>query len=252
MKKKKIIVGNWKMNPASLEEALSLFSSTDFSLKKSPRVEAVICPPFVFIEPLLAEKSKKISIGAQNIFYESAGSYTGEVSAMMLKNSNVSYCIVGHSERRKLGETDEIVNKKVHQALQAGIIPIVCVGERVRDDEGNFLAEIKEQLQKSIAGVERRHLKSIIIAYEPVFAVGAAQALDPHAIHEMMILIKKILIETYKIKAPIETPILYGGAVDTENTRSILSDGEADGLLIGRQSLDAQTFTSIIKIAQAL
>ncbi len=149
--------------------------------------------------------------------------------------------IIGHSERRKMGETDEDVNKKVLLALKAKLTPIVCIGETTRDEEGKYLGFIKEQIEKALAGVQKNSLNKIIIAYEPVWAIGASTAMEAPDIHEMTIYIKKTLIDLYKMKS-VSVAILYGGAVDPANAQGILTDGEADGLLVGRQSLDSEAF----------
>lgn len=252
MKNHKIIVGNWKMNPASWKQAEKTFTGIEAGFKKNKNVTAVICPPFVYLAPLIKIPRRKVMVGAQNVFHELKGSFTGEVSIEMLADLKISHLIVGHSERRKLGESNETINKKVLLALKNKITPILCIGETTRDEEGQYLALIKEQLQKGLFGVSKADVEKIIIAYEPVWAIGATEAMNAHDIHQMMIFIKKSIVDIYKIKTPTSTPILYGGAVDPINCHGILTDGEADGLLIGRQSLEAKSFLEIITIAQAL
>jgi triosephosphate isomerase (TIM) len=252
MKHQKIIVGNWKMNPTSLKTALTTFKEINTGLSKTKKVTAVICPPFIYTTSIAGFKNKKASLGAQNVFPEIKGSFTGEVSIDMLKDAGVSYIILGHSERRKLGESNELVNKKVLLALKNGITPILCVGEATRDEEGHYLALIKGQIEKSLAGVNKSELQEIIIAYEPVWAIGATEAMNARDVHEMTIFIKKTLVDLYRIKGPTGVPILYGGAVDPTNAQAILTDGDADGLLIGRQSLEPTSFLEIISIAQNL
>ncbi len=249
-KAKKIIVGNWKMNPVTSEEAVKIVSTITREIISSKNVEAVICPSFLHL-PLVARynKKKKIILGAQNIFQDQKGSFTGEVSIDMVKDAGVKYVIVGHSERRKLGETDEIVNKKVHLVLAAELIPIICIGEEKRDDEGHYLGFIKNQIQQALRRVGPSQLTSIIFAYEPIFAIGAAEAMKSNDVHGMTIFIKRTIMELYKIKA-VTIPILYGGAVDPTNAHSILTIGDADGLLIGRQSLDAKSFLDILTSAR--
>jgi triosephosphate isomerase len=251
-RRKKIIVGNWKMEPAKLIEAERIYSEIQAGISKFKRATAVICPPFIYIQRLAELGKKKIAIGAQNVFFEEKGAFTGEISVEMLKKLGVSHVIIGHSEQRKLGETDEVINKKVHIALRAGLIPIICLGEETRDEEGQYLNVIKFQLEHALIGVQRRSFGSIIIAYEPIWAIGAAEAMNSRDVHEMMIYIKKAFIDLYKIKSPISTPILYGGSVDALNAHGILHDGEADGLLIGRQSLSPESFIGIMRIASGL
>ena len=247
--REKIIVGNWKMNPAKPEEAEKIFVGLTKGIGKVKGARAIICPSFIHY-PLLSRLNKKktIGLGVQNIFVQEKGSFTGEISIDMIKNMGAKYIILGHSERRKLGETDQIVNQKIQLALKAKITPIICIGEKERDHDGNYLAFIRSQLENCLHDVPKAKLNEIIIAYEPIFAIGAAEAMKSHEVHEMTIFIKKALVEIYKIKVP-STPILYGGAVDPTNAHSILTDGDADGLLVGRQSLEAKSFLEILHSA---
>jgi triosephosphate isomerase (TIM) len=241
----KIIIGNWKMNPATLKDAETVFKGIEKGLSTAKKATVIVCPTFVHIAPLKA-KAKKVLIGAADVFYELKGSFTGEISATQLKDLGVTHVIIGHSERRKMGETDEIVNKKVLAALKENLIPIICIGETTRDEEGQYLALIKEQLEKALLGVQKKQLSSVIIAYEPVWAVGGMEAMKARDVHSMMLYIKKSLMEIYKMKSLLEVPVLYGGAVDPTNAHDILTEGEADGLLVGRQSLEAVSFLGII------
>lgn len=250
----KIIIGNWKMNPQSLEDARRIFLSISKSIKPSKKTNIVICPSFVHITELAKSAAKQhsfISFGVQNFFAEPQGSYTGEISIDMVRDAGAAYAIIGHSERRKLGETDGMINQKIKLALKKKITPVVCIGETIRDEEGLYYGVIRVELEKALAGVSKTELAKIIIAYEPVWAIGAAAAMEPHDIHEMKIFIKKTLFDMYKIRNEIGTPIIYGGAVSPENVHGLLSVGLADGFLIGRQSLDPKGFLEIISIAQA-
>lgn len=254
MKSGKIIVGNWKMGPESLAEAEDLFKKIEAGVAKKSGLEVIICPSFVHLAELSKISKKKILLGAQDVFFESAGSYTGQVSLQMLKNLGVTHVIVGHSERRALGESDEMINKKVALALKEKIIPIVCIGETARDEDGQYLFAIKNQIEKALAGISRKLLPSIIIAYEPVWKIGADSPMDSSDIHQMMIFIKKAIVDFYKIKTSLAgqilpTPILYGGAVETVEAGKILREGGANGLLVGRQSLEPEAFLQIIKSA---
>lgn len=243
---KKMIVGNWKMNPQTVKDATKLFEGINKQVPKPLRVVPIICAPYIYL-PLL--KKSKVLLGAQNIFTEAKGSYTGEISIDMVKNFKISHVIIGHSERRKMGETDEMVNKKVHLALEADITPIICIGETTRDEEGSYLGFLKGQLEQGLKGVSRNAVGRVIIAYEPVWAIGASTAMNAHDVHQMTLFIKKALIDIYKSKTITGIPVLYGGAVDPTNAHGILTEGEADGLLIGRQSLDAKSFGEILQIA---
>ncbi len=252
----KIIVGNWKMNPENTKKALEIFTGIEKGLTKAKinpkKVKAIICPSYIHIAPLKAKAKGKVLLGAQNVYFAEKGSYTGEVAPAMLKDLGVSYVIIGHSERRKMGETDESVNKKVLLTLASKMTPIICIGETTRDDDGAYLTVIKDQVLKALNGVAKEKLGSVIIAYEPVWAIGATVAMNAHDVHQMMIFIKKVLVDFYKTKTIGSTPVLYGGAVDPTNAHGILTEGEADGLLIGRQSLEAKSFLEIIGFASNL
>jgi triosephosphate isomerase (TIM) len=253
MKKgKKIIVANWKMNPASGKEAEAIFKGIAATAGKLKKVETLIAPSFIHMGALVAKKSKAVTLGVQNFYSEQKGSYTGEISIDMVKSIGAQFSIIGHSERRKLGETNEMVNKKVLLALKYKLTPIICIGENTRDEEGKYLGLIKEQLEVALRGVSRNSLGNIIVAYEPVWAIGATVAMAAPEVHEMTIFIKKSVMDIYKTKTRLEMPILYGGAVDPTNAHGILTEGEASGLLIGRVSLDPQGFGEIIRIANAL
>ncbi len=162
MPAKKIIVANWKMNPSSLGKAQELYKGV-LKLKKSSNYIVVVCPPFPYIGSL--KPAGGIFLGAQNFFYEKEGAFTGEVSASMLKSQNVSYVILGHSERRKLGETDEIVSKKIGAAFKENLKPIVCIGEKERDADGHFFNNIKKQIHESFSKVSKKQISKVIIAY---------------------------------------------------------------------------------------
>jgi triosephosphate isomerase (TIM) len=251
-KNSKIIIGNWKMNPATREEAEKIARRVSTLAPKLPHVTAVLCPPSLYLSSITRyTNNKKVFAGVQNISTESKGSFTGEISAEMVKNLSAKYVIIGHSERRKMGETDDMVNKKVQLALKHKLIPVICIGEDTRDEEGRYLSVIKEQLQKALAQVPQTDLAKIIVAYEPVWAIGASSAMNAHDVHQMTIYIIRSIMELYKTKTRLKVPILYGGSVDPTNTFGILTEGEADGLLVGRQSLDPESFGEILRIANS-
>jgi triosephosphate isomerase (TIM) len=257
MAKKKYLVGNWKMNPDTPEIAKAIFQGVKKSLKKVSKnatgVKVIVCPPFLYVQSLvkLAEKSG-ISIGAQDVFQKEAGSFTGEVSATMLKMSGAQYVIIGHSERRNLGEDSEMIRQKVKLALAEGLSVVLCVGEKTRDTHGAYLEVVKSQIKDVLGGIDSKVLSKVIIAYEPVWAIGAKEAMNPSQIHEMAIYVKKALREMYDEATVRAVKVLYGGSVTTANTESIVRDGEVDGLLIGRQSLDPKEFSEIISIANEM
>ncbi len=247
-----LIVGNWKMNPQSADEAKTIFLGIRKASEKVKRVDTVVCPPFVLIpalEKLVAGRFATY-LGAQDCFYEASGSFTGNISPALLKRSGVSYAIIGHSERRALGESDEVVNRKTIAALTAQLKPIICVGERERDADGKFYAEVEGQVATALKGVRKADLKNVIIAYEPVWAIGKkeSEAMTPAQLQEMAIFIKKTLVELYDASAAT-LPVLYGGSVTSANTQGLLEVREVEGLLVGRASLDVKDFGLIIGLA---
>ncbi len=251
---KKIIVANWKMNPKTLREARKNFLHIKKTAEKLTKVQTVICPPFIFLEPISKETSRKCMLGAQDVFWKKEGAYTGEISPAQLYNLNVSHVILGHSERRRLGETDEIVRDKIKAAFEYRLNVILCIGESKRDEEGHYLAFLKNEIKKSLERIPKKQLARIIIAYEPIWAVGAeAKFADtPETLLEISIFIRKILSDTFSKKIAFQVPILYGGSVTEHNAKDFLKNGGVDGLLIGRASLDHHEFNKILKIAQRL
>lgn len=244
-KKKKLIVGNWKMNPTSATEARRIFNAIKARTRTLSSIITVICPPFVFAG--IIKPSSKIEVGTQDIYFEERGSYTGEVSVPMITSLGLSYVIIGHSERRKMGETDEVVARKAKTALDGGLKTIVCVGENTRDPQGDYLEFLKNQIKNSLIKVQKKDVADLIIAYEPVWAIGATEAMTPRDIHETSIYIKKIIADMFNAEEAFKVPILYGGAVNFRNARDIITLGEVDGLLIGRESLNPPGFIEILK-----
>ncbi len=253
-KKKFTIIGNWKMNPDTLEDAKKLLSAVNRAAEKATKVAVVACPPSPFVEALSRGKEKAVAFGAQDIDHRERGSFTGAVSASQIQSAGAEYVIVGHSERRAMGDTDAIVADKVRRAIDAGLSVILCVGESERDDHARYLQAIREQVLSAIGSIDKKHFKSLIIAYEPVWAVGKSYdtALSPMDIHEMCIYIKKIVAEAAGKQEGLRTQVLYGGSVNFENAQKILVDGEVSGLLMGRQSLDAEGFVNIINYANGI
>jgi triosephosphate isomerase len=255
MKKKKLVIGNWKMNVMIVPEAKKLASGVKKKTAKVKKTEVVFCPPSIYLQTVAGitkgKKSGKWKLGVQNVSSEDMGAHTGEISAMQLKQFDVSYCIVGHSERRKMGETDEMVAKKIQAVLRADIVPVLCIGESARDEEGAYLQFIKNQIVKALSGVQKGAISSIVIAYEPVWAIGAKSAMSPRDLHEMTLYIKKCLRELFATYAE-GVMILYGGSVTAQNAGEIVREGFVDGLLVGRDSLDAQNFSDIVKAVDAV
>jgi triosephosphate isomerase len=253
----KLIVANWKMNPLNLTEARKLFNSIKNWVKKHSNflknIRIIICPPFVYLEPLLRllklrTYNLKLRLGAQDLFWEEKGAFTGEISPRMLKNLGVEYVIVGHSERRKiLGETDEMINKKLRAAIKAKLKPILCIGEKRREGGSRKYEEIRNQLKKALKEIPNSFFRppnSLIIAYEPVWAIGTRNPCQPEDAKEILILLKKF---TRSLSHSLTQPlILYGGSVNSKIAKDYIEVG-FDGLLVGGASLDSKEFIKIIK-----
>ena len=236
----KLIVANWKMNPETAEEAKKLFDSVKNGVKKVKNIEVVICPPFIYL-PLL----KGLALGAQNVFYKESGAFTGEVSPLMLKNLNVQYVILGHSEARKyLNETNELINKKIKEVLAVGLKPIICIGEKEGEDKNKVL---QEQLKECLKSIEKKEFEKIIIAYEPVWAIGTGKNCSIEETMNSVLLIKKIIADLYKKEIAEKIRIIYGGSVNGKNSREYILKGGVSGLLVGGASLDVNEFTQIVK-----
>lgn len=251
---KKLIIGNWKMNPQSQKEAEILFKGISDSIKHTKSVEVAICAPFPYLHIPKKLKIKKIVLGAQDISTELKGAYTGQVSASMLRDMGAQYVIVGHSERRTLGETNEMVNKKILMALKSKLTPVLCVGESTRTHDGAYLSFVKEQLMSCIEGIQKTQIKNIVIAYEPIWALSSTENrhdATAHDFEEMKIYIRKILTDMFGRASASSVRIVYGGSANKDDALSFLNAG-ADGLLVGKASLDLRNFSSIIQIASTI
>lgn len=247
---KKYIVANWKMNPQTTKEADLIIRSISKVAKGNKHLEIIVCPPYPFLYLFRKLRSKNLFLGAQNSFSEKEGAYTGEVSPSILKNFGVKYIILGHSERRKNGENNQIVNKKILLTLKTKINPILCLGEEKRDNEGDYLIFIYNQIKECLDGVLKNQIKDIVFAYEPIWAIGqqAEREATADEFIEMKIFIKKVIADLYDVKTAENVKVIYGGSVDESNTSSFMNQGQADGLLIGRNSLISKKFIEIIKL----
>lgn len=259
---KPLIVANWKMNPQSLAEAKRLFNSVKKRLKNIKNVEIVICPPFVYIptfqysyrepEPSVRYGASipTIKLGAQNCFWENSGPFTGEISPLMLKNFGCQYVIVGHSARREMGETDETINKKIKAAIRAKLKPILCIGETKKVKKKKEIFKIlKKQLRAGLKGIGNWKLKieNLIIAYEPVWAVGTGNPCQTKGAKISLFMIRKIISQLFNHPAlSKKIKIIYGGSVNSKIARDYIKAG-FDGLLIGGASLNPQEFIKIVK-----
>ena len=241
------------MNPSSFKEASKLFSDISKSISGMKKIEVVICPPSLYIEKL-KKISKKIPLGAQNSFGLDAGPFTGEVSADMLYSVGARYVILGHSERRELGETNLLINKKIKGAISKGLTPIMCVGETTRDDNHEYFNLVKTQVEECLNGLSKNAISQIIIAYEPVWAISTTighKDATPKDSEEMIIFIRKVLADKFGAKAQLPR-IIYGGSVNEKDALEFIRDGGAEGLLVGRASLNAKKFIQIIKKCETL
>jgi triosephosphate isomerase len=250
---KKLVIANWKMNPISLKEAEKLFTNVANGIHSLKNTEVIICAPFVYLEKL-KKISKKIILGAEDAFWGTTGAFTGEISAEMLYSVGVKYVIVGHSERRTLGEDNFVINKKIKGVLSAGLIPILCVGDKERDESHEYFNFVKNQVEECLNGISKDLIGKMIIAYEPVWALSTTPGrkdATPDDSREMAIFIKKILID--KIGVKIKMPkIIYGGSVNEKSVLGFLKDGGVEGVLPGAASLDPKKFLEIIRIAESL
>ena len=232
---KKIIVANWKMNPASLKEAKILFASVKKAASRLSNVETIICPPFIYVAEL-GHSMSKLKLGAQDVSrFDFDGARTGEVSAKMMKNSGVKYVIIGHSERRRLGETSEIINKKIGISLSLGLRGIFCVGEEKRDEEGKFAEIIEQQINEGLKGLSQNLMRGLIIAYEPVWAISGnakSKADNPESAFRTAVLIRKILMDIAGNELARKIPILYGGSVSSANAKQFFKKGQIDRFLV--------------------
>ena len=251
--KKIIIAGNWKMNPQSPVEASEIVKKIKKNSGDCKKTSVILFPPLLYLGKT-AEilKKTKIAAGAQGIFWEEQGAYTGRVSSTMIKNDGVTWTLAGHSETRMLGDSDEAVRAKLRAAVKAGLSVILCVGEKERDVHGRYLRELEKQLKNSLGNIPVKFTPQLAVAYEPVWAIGknATGVETPEGFLHNAIFIRKVLSKIIGKKAAMAAPVLYGGSGGVKNADSFLKDGRADGLLIGRESLDPKNFSEIIRIAE--
>lgn len=251
--RKTLIAGNWKMNN-DVEQSLELAESLkSLSEKFDNNVDVLICPAFTSLYAVKEVlKNSNIKLGAQNMHFEDKGAYTGEISPLMLKDIGVEYVIIGHSERRQyFNETDEIVNKKLKSALKYDIIPILCVGETLREREEKKEKEtVKNQIVKALENIQPSDAEKIAVAYEPIWAIGTGINATSEQANEMASFIRTCISKIYNKQLSDKTIILYGGSVKGDNAKEILSQTDIDGALVGGASLKADEFLKIINYAK--
>lgn len=254
-KKKKLIVGNWKMNPQTLKEAKNLFIGIKKKASIKRNVQTVICPPNIFLLTLSnLFRGSSISLGGQNVFWKNKGSFTGEVGPRQLKNAGAGYVILGHSERRSMGETDKMVNNKIKISQKEKLIPILCIGEHDRDSHGEYLHFLRNQITLAFERINSKDVVSIIISYEPIWAIGkvGVDAIDPEKLHGTVLFIRRVVLDLYNKKIAMEMTIIYGGSVEPNNTEELLKDGGVQGFLVGHASLNITSFSEILEIANKI
>ncbi len=248
----KFVAGNWKMN-TSRAEAAALAAEVVKAVVPQPRVIVALCPPFGYLETVgRAVQGSAVALGAQNLYHEPKGAFTGEVSAPMLVDLGCTYCIVGHSERRHvLGESDAVVRRKVKAVLAADLTPIVCVGELLSErDAGETNDVVAAQVLSAVAGLNQDQAAKLVFAYEPVWAIGTGRNATPEQADEVHSHIRKILSQRYNANLADQAVIQYGGSVKASNAESLLAQPNVDGALVGGASLQAAEFIAIVAAAR--
>ena len=249
--RKTIIAGNWKMNKTA-SETKKFAEDLKGILPKAKWCDVVVCVPFVNIPAAIrAFKDMRIAVGAEDLYFEKSGAYTGEVSADMLKDLGVKYVIIGHSERRQyFGETDMTVNKKVHAALEVGLHPIICVGETLEQREMGITMElIALQTKAAFAGVPAEKARKCVVAYEPVWAIGTGKTATAEQANEVCNAIRATIRHLYGARVARSVTIQYGGSMNPANAAELLAQPDVDGGLIGGASLKPNDFATIVKAA---
>jgi triosephosphate isomerase len=248
--RKKIIAANWKMN-MTCEAAAGYIETLLRELGQEDRVEVVIVPPFTAIPKVseLLSHSEQVKVGAQNMYFEKSGAFTGEVSAAMLRELFVRYVVLGHSERRAIfGETDEMVNRKARAAHEAVLKPIVCIGETLAEREGGKVEEVLDrQIRGSLAGLSTKEMTETVLAYEPVWAIGTGRTATPAQAQEAHAFIRQTLGKVWDGPTAERVRIQYGGSVKPENAAALMGQADIDGALVGGASLDPRAFAAIVK-----
>lgn len=247
--RKIIIAGNWKLNK-TLFEAIDLVNGLKRELVDVSAVDIVVCPVFTALSEVVDTLTDtNIQVGAQNLYWEDSGAFTGEVSAPLLKDLGVKYVIIGHSERRQFfGETNETVNKRIKAALKHKLIPIVCVGENLQERESNKTFDVvRDHIEGSLAGFTQEEIKGMVIAYEPVWAIGTGKTATAQQAQEVHKYIRGLLEKIAGAEVAQAVRIQYGGSVKAENTAELIGQEDIDGALVGGASLKADSFAAIVK-----
>jgi len=252
MERLPFITGNWKMNK-TVEESLDLVRKLKATLSNIVGVEVAVAPPFTALYAIARElKGSFIRLAAQNLFYEEKGAFTGEVSPLMIKEIGCQYVIIGHSERRQFfGETDETVNRRIKTALAHGLKPIFCMGETLKErDEGKTFSVIERQAEGGLRGIGKEEVKNIVMAYEPVWAIGTGKTATPEQAEEVHQFIRERLERLYSREIAESIRIQYGGSVTPENIKGLIRQENIDGALVGGASLKSETFSRIVRFKE--
>ncbi|NSL53161.1 triose-phosphate isomerase [Calidifontibacillus erzurumensis] len=247
--RKPIIAANWKMHK-TLAEAISFVDQVKNSIPSPEKVDSVVCAPFLFLERLSnLTKDTNLKIGAQNMHFEQKGAFTGEISPIQLRDIGVDYVIIGHSERREMfAETDETVNKKVHAAFAHGLTPIVCVGETLEQREaGSTNAVVGAQVEKGLAGLSNELAKQVVIAYEPIWAIGTGKSSDATDADEVCGYIREVIGKLFDNEVAESVRIQYGGSVKPDNIGEFMARPNIDGALVGGASLEPDSFLQLLE-----
>ena len=254
MIRKKLIAGNWKMNKTSAD-ALALVQEIVAAVGRNNEVDIVVCPPFTSIETVgKALEGSTVKLGAQNMHHEANGAYTGEISAPMLRALFANYVILGHSERRTyFAETDKFINQKVLAALKNQLKPILCVGETLAEREsGSTLKVVQTQVEADLEGVSKELATNVVIAYEPVWAIGTGKVATTAQAQEVHAFIRSLLVKLFGDATAQKIRILYGGSMKPANAPELLAQKDIDGGLIGGAALESRSFVDLIKSAEAV
>ncbi len=251
--RKPFVAGNWKMNTDSHSSVNLAKRIASGSLEVAGHsVSVAVFPPFVYLELVAKALSAfSVAVGAQDVYCESKGAFTGEVSSPMLKDIGCTYVLCGHSERRHvIGETDELINRKVAAAITGGLLPILCVGELLSERDSSQTEQVvARQLKSGLAGLSAEKASALTIAYEPVWAIGTGRTATPQQAQEVHQLVRNFLAAMYDSQLAQETRILYGGSVKLDNSADLMGQQDIDGLLVGGASLNADDFLAIIRSA---
>ena len=251
MKRTALVIGNWKLNPNCLSDAQKLIEGISKKYTVKEGVTVAVAPPFVYLTEVAKKIGRKpIFLAAQNVSTEPLGPFTGEVSAAQLRDLRVEYVIVGHSERRTMGETDEQVQKKMLLALKYKLTPVVCIGERERDGQGNFYTFVEKQVKSLTSVLSATEIKKIVLAYEPIWAIGTGKTATAADVKEMQLFLFTALTKIYDKATAQKVTLLYGGSVKPDNAKELHKEGGMNGFLVGGASLKADDFLAIIKATE--